>query len=139
MLKENAVADSQENGEREQESGTVLVAHVTVHLESGEEFELLPFEDTLDVKSKVSDLIGAWAKSGFLIQGNHIYPWHRVKLIEATRVEELSRGESKQQREAWESRDTERLQQSFWRTKRAREKKEDEGEEKGGKSHEPAM
>jgi hypothetical protein len=56
---------------------TVLVAYVTVHLEDGETFELFPFEDTHDVKSKVSALVADWVKSGFLVRGNRIYPWHR--------------------------------------------------------------
>ena len=38
-------------------SDTVLIAYATVHLESGESFELLPFEDANDVKSRVCDLI----------------------------------------------------------------------------------
>jgi hypothetical protein len=117
----------------QQEDGTVLVAYVTVHLESGESFELLPFEDAQDVKSKVGDLLKDWAKSGFLIRGNHIYPWHRVKLVEATKVEELSRDESKLRVQEWQAGDKARLQQSFWMTKQPREKKEDEGDGAEGK------
>ena len=118
------------NGKSEQDT-TVLVAWVTVHLESGESFELLPFEDAQDVKSKVSDLMKDWAKSGFLIRGNEIYPWHRVKRIVASEVEELSGSDSQRRLEEWRARDTARLQQSFWKTKQPREKK-DEGEEGEG-------
>lgn len=117
--------------EKEQADESVLVAWVTVHLDGGESFELLPFEDANDVKSKVSSLIGDWSKSGFLVRGSHIYPWHRVKLIEATKVEELSRGESKRRLEEWQARDLARLQQSFWKTRKPREKKE--GDDQGGK------
>lgn len=117
----------------QQEDGTVLVAYVTVHLESGESFELLPFEDAQDVKSRVGDLMKDWAKSGFLIRGNHIYPWHRVKLVEATKVEDLSTDESKLRIAEWQARDKARLQQSFWMTKKPREKRDSEGDEVEGK------
>ena len=90
-----------ENGETGTANDTVLVAYVTVHLESGDSFELLPFEDTHNVKSKVCELMKAWAKSGFLIRGSEIYPWQRVRRIEATRVEEMSLHDSKLQREEW--------------------------------------
>ncbi len=119
------MADANGNNERDD---TVLVAWVTVHLESGDSFELLPFEDAQDVKSKVSDLMKDWARSGFLIRGNEIYPWHRVKRIEATKVEELSRTDSQTRLEEWQARDTARMQQSFWKTKQPRDKKNDKKE-----------
>jgi hypothetical protein len=120
------VADTNEKAAQERD--TVLVARVTVHLATGESFELLPFEDENDVKAKVSDLLADWAKSGFLIRGSEIIPWNQVQRVEATDVEELSRDESALRRKEWESRETARLQQSFWKTKKAREKKE-EGDE----------
>ena len=80
-------------------------------------------------KSKVSDLLGDWAKSGFLIRGSEIIPWNQVQRIEATNVEELSRDESELRRKEWEARETARMQQSFWKTKKGREKKE-EGDDK---------
>lgn len=125
-----------ENG-KARENETVLVAYVTVHLESGASFELLPFEDAEDVKSKVGDLIGDWAKTGYLIRGGDIIPWHRVQRIEATKVEELSRREWELRRGQWEAADTARMQQNFWRTKKAREKKEkgDKNGEKGGEEN----
>ena len=117
---------------------TVLVAFVTAHLQSGESFELLPFEDPEDVKSKVSDLLADWAKSGFLIQGSQIHPWHQVLRVEATEVVELSRADSLLRRQEWQSRDLYRLQQSFWRTKKERGKKDEEiGKEKGGEAQRP--
>jgi hypothetical protein len=119
------MADTKETGEQEQINETVLIAHVTVHLKSGDSFELLPFEDTSDVKSRVSDLMGDWFKSGFLIRGARIYPWHQVKLVEATEVAELSKRESEQRFEQWEALDPAHLQQSFWKTKQMREKKSD--------------
>ena len=129
------------NGKPVPANDTVLVAYVTVHLESGDSFELLPFEDTEDVKSKVCELMKAWAKSGFLIRGGEIYPWHRVRRIVATRVEEISLFDAELRREEWQAQETARMQQSFWKTKRARKEKEEgkeEGSEKpgeGGGSH----
>lgn len=128
------MADAEDKNGREND--TVLLAYVTVHLDSDESFELLPFEDAQDVKSKVSDLMKDWAKSGFLVRGNEFYPWHRVRRIEATRVEEMSAGDAKLQRGQWEARETARMQQSFWRTKHARDEKEEEKEGNGGESGE---
>ncbi len=125
------MAEIDEKAERS--DGTVLVAYVTVHLESGESFELLPFEDAEDVKTKVCELMKAWAKSGFLIRGSHIYPWHRVRRIEATKVEELSLSDSRLRMEEWKARDTAQMQKSFWKTKRVhREPEESEGENHAG-------
>lgn len=130
------MADKNEQGKTLLPTDTVLVAYVTVHLEDGQSFELLPFEDTQDVKSRVGDLARDWAQSGFLVRGNRIIPWHRVQRLEATSVEELKLEDARLRREQWQAQDTERLQQSFWLTKQPREKKDD-GEEKksGGGSH----
>jgi hypothetical protein len=111
---------------------TVPVAHATVHLNDGENFELLPFMDTKDVKSKVTDLLGDWSKSGFLVRGGQIIPWHRVQWVEVTRVDELSPADADRRLADWTSRDQEKFQQAFWKTKEAREKKdEDEGKSQG--------
>jgi hypothetical protein len=120
----NAVDDAKEKDRQEHADAIVLLACATVHLESGESFELLPFEDPNDVKSKVTDLIGDWSKSGFLIYGSRIYPWHRVRLIEITKVDELSKSESERQMEEWKTRDFAHLQKIFWKTKQSREKKD---------------
>ena len=128
---------AEKNHGTEEREETVLVAHVTVHLESGESFELLPFEDVDDVKARVCDLMRAWATSGFLIRGSHIYPWHRVKRIEATKVEELSKADSALYMEEFRCRDTDQMMQSFWKTKHERKQK-DEGEE-GRKDDPPRM
>ncbi|HLH33651.1 MAG TPA: hypothetical protein VKX41_03190 [Alloacidobacterium sp.] len=114
---------------------TVLIAHVTAHLVSGETFDLLPFTDAEDVKSEVTDLIDSWSKSGFLLRGRYFYPWHQVARIEITSVEEISRSESEQQLIDWEINDQYRLQQNFWKTKKPREKKEEPKE--GGNQAQP--
>src|ERR1700728_3150446 len=125
MGRTSAMADTNETA---RDDGTVLVAYVTVHMESGEAFELLPFEDAQDVKSKVRELIGDWAKSGFLIRGSQIVPWHRVQKVEATKVEEISRDDARRRLDEWQAKDVARLQQGFWKTKQAKEEK-GEGEE----------
>ncbi|HEX3662918.1 MAG TPA: hypothetical protein VHU89_15895 [Acidobacteriaceae bacterium] len=111
---------------------TVLVAYVTVHLDEGESFELLPFEDPHDVKSKVSDLVEEWVRSGCLVRGNRIYPWHRVRRLEATRVDELRLDDAQLRREQGQAQETERLLQSFWRTKTPREKPKGNEKQKDG-------
>ncbi len=106
------------------QTDTILIAHATVHLVSKESFDLLPFESGEDVKSKVTDLLESWAKSGFLLRGRHIYPWHQVARIEVVSVEEMSRSESRQKLIDWEINDQYRLQQDFWKTKKAQPKKD---------------
>lgn len=115
---------------------TVLVAWVTVHLDDGETFELFPFEDTHDVKSRVSDLVADWVKSGFLVRGNRIVPWHCVRRLEATRVEDLKLADARLRREQWQAQEAERLQQSLWRTKEPREARNqsEEGSPRGAPS-----
>lgn len=115
---------------------TVLIAHATVHLVNGQTFDLLPFKSTEDVKSEVADLIENWSTSGFLLRGRYIYPWHQVAHIEVISVEETSRCESEQRLIDWEIHDQYRLQQGFWKTKKAREKKDESKEESAeGKPH----
>lgn len=113
---------------------TVLVAEVRVHLRDGESFDLLPFVDEKDVKCKVSELLEEWSKSGFLVRGSQIIPWHCVQRVEATSVEELSAEAAEQRLTEWSTRDQRQYQASFWKTKEAREKKKDEDGEGGGKA-----
>jgi hypothetical protein len=116
------------------QTDTVLIAHATVHLVSGETFDLLPFTSAEDVKSEVADLIESWSKSGFLLRGRYLYPWHQVARIEVISVQEMSRRESEQRLIDWEMNDQYRLQQDFWKTKKPREKKE-ESKEGSNQSH----
>jgi hypothetical protein len=119
------MTDTEEKTEQQQQNETILVARIRVHLRSGESFGLLPFEDANDVKSKVSDLIEEWSKSGFLIYGGLIYPWHEVKLLEASEVVELSKDVLKERLGEWNVPALANLQQSFWKTKQGRENKGD--------------
>ena len=125
--------------EETQLSDTILVAHAKVYLVGGETFDLLPFQNTEDVKSEVNDLMENWAKSGFLLRGRRIYPWHQVVRVEVTSVDELSRSEAAQQLVDWETHDLYRVQQNFWKTKKARGKKDEKEQDKepqaGGAPH----
>jgi hypothetical protein len=132
------LAEKNQQGETLLVTDTVLVAYVTVHLDDGESFELLPFEDTHDVKSKVGDLVEEWVRSGCLIRGNTIVPWHRVQRLEATKVEELKLEDARLRREQWQAKETERMLQSFWQTKTPREKRNKEEKEDSG-SGKPGM
>ena len=132
------MAEKNVQGETLLVTDTVLVAYVTVHLEDGESFELLPFEDTHDVKSKVSDLVEEWVRSGVLVRGNQLIPWHRVRRLEATKVEELKLVDARLRREQWQAQETERLQQSFWLTKEPREKRSEGEKENAGAGAHPS-
>jgi hypothetical protein len=114
---------------------TVLVAEVRVHLDDGGSFELLPFVDAKDVKSKVSDLLEEWSKSGFLVRGSQIIPWHRVQRVEATRVDELSPAGAESRLTEWKTNDQRHYQASFWKTKEPRKKKKDGEEEPSAQPH----
>ncbi len=123
------MAEEKVKDEAEEANQTVVVAYVTVHLGSGESFELLPFEDASDVKGKVSGLLEDWSKTGFLIQGRHIYPWHQVTRIEATEVIEFSKEEYAQTLEP-EMLSQSQVQKSFWKTKQ--DKKNDAKDSSNG-------
>lgn len=130
------MADKRENANPNE---TVLVAHVTVHLSSGQAFELLPFMDAKDVKSKVTDLIEEWAKSGFLVRGSQTIPWHQVQWIEATQVEELMPAEAKRRLADWNAQNPAQYQQALWKTREARAKKDNgKGEDEDHESQRAA-
>jgi hypothetical protein len=103
---------------------TILFAHATVVLINGETFELLPFASPEDVKSQFNSFIESWVKSGFLLRGKHVYPWHQVAKVEVTSVEEMTRSEAAQRLTHWEINDLYRLQQDFWKTKKPQAKQE---------------
>ncbi len=112
---------------------TLLIAHVTAHLLDESSFELYPFVDEKDVKTKISELTGGWASSGFLLRGAHLIPWHRVSHLETTSVEEITRQEAQQRLLNWQAEDQLQAVKNFWKTKE--EKKEDgekSSEEKKG-------
>jgi hypothetical protein len=127
------MADETKEHESTAEAGpqTILIAHVAVHLVTGEDFELYPFVDDNDVKARVSELVEGWASSGFLLRGPRLYPWHQVRLIETLSVEEITHQEARQRLMSWEAADLARLQQSFWKTKKEAQPEQSKGEEGG--------
>jgi hypothetical protein len=110
----------------------LLIAHARAHLVSGEAFDLLPIKHEHDVKSEVNALVESWAQSGFLLRGRFIYPWHQVKQIEVTSVEELPLRLARQRLDDLYAADRARLQENFWRTRR-RSETSSEGEGNRGK------
>jgi hypothetical protein len=111
----------------------VLIAHLQAQLVSGELLPLLPIRHENDVKSDVTKLLEEWAKSGFLLRGNVAYPWHQIRNVEVTKVEELAPHEVHQRMLELEGADRAQLQQGFWKT---REGKKDKPDEKADKKDE---
>lgn len=104
--------------EQKNQPKVLLIAHVKAHLVNGEAFDLLPIKHEEDVKGEVNALIESWAKTGFLLRGRHIYPWHQVKNVEVLDVEELPLREAHLRLEELYAADRARMQESFWRTKK---------------------
>ena len=96
----------------------LLIAYTKAHLVSGEAFDLLPIKHEHDVKSEVNALIDSWAKSGFLLRGRNIYPWHQVKHVEVLKVEKLPVREAHQRLDELFAADLARIQEDFWKTDR---------------------
>lgn len=119
---------------------TLLIAHVRAHLVTGEAFDLLPIKHEQDVKTEVNALIGSWAESGFLLRGRFIYPWHQVKQIEITSVEELPLRLAEQRLDDLYAAERARTQEDFWRTKakssggKDKNNGDKDGKQEGGKS-----
>jgi len=80
---------SQPDTTEENEPKVLLIAQLRAFLVSGESFDLLPIKHEQDVKSEVQSLVESWTESGFLVHGRFIYPWHQVKHVEVTHVEEM--------------------------------------------------
>jgi hypothetical protein len=118
---------------RNNETQVLLIAQMRAHLVSGETFDLLPIKHENDVKSEVESLIQSWAESGFLVHGRFIYPWHQVKWIEVTQVEEMPLQLAYQRYDELYAAERARMQENFWHTRHKTEKKE-EKQEKGAPS-----
>jgi hypothetical protein len=125
----NTKEDSQDKAKQEndqQPPQVVLIAHLQAQLVSGETLKLLPIRHENDVKSDVTKLLEEWASSGFLLRGNIAYPWHQVKLVEVTKVEELAPHEVHQRMLTLEGEDRAQMQQGFWKTREQKDKKDDD-------------
>jgi hypothetical protein len=117
------------------EPQVLLIAHLRAHLVSGESFDLLPIKHEQDAKSEVESLIQSWSESGFLLHGRFIYPWHQVKHLEVTQVEELPIALAHQRYQEFYEVERARTQEGFWRTRRKSEKKEEQDANAGGPTH----
>ncbi len=122
------------NEPRNTQPETLLIAHVTAHLLDGSSFELYPFVDSKDVKAKVSELVEGWASSGFLLRGSMLTPWHQVKVLDTTSVEEITRQEADQRLLRWKAENQVKAVQGFWKSKEEQgsgreENKEEQKEE----------
>jgi hypothetical protein len=110
----------------EKEPKVLLIAQLRAFLVSGESFDLLPIKHEQDVKSEVESLVESWAESGFLVHGRFIYPWHQVRQVEVTQVEEMPLQLAHQRFEELYAAQRARMQEDFWRTRRKTEKKPEE-------------
>jgi hypothetical protein len=110
----------------DREPKVLLIAQLRAFLVSGESFELLPIRHEQDVKSEVESLVQSWSESGFLVHGRFIYPWHQVKHVEVTQVEEMPIELAHQRFEELYAAERARTQEDFWRTRRRTAKGEKE-------------
>jgi hypothetical protein len=110
------------------ETPVLLIAQMRAHLVSGESFDLLPIKHENDVKTEVESLIQSWAESGFLVHGRFFYPWHQVKWIEVTQVEEMPLQLAHRRYDELYAAERARTQEDFWHTRRKTEKKAEKQE-----------
>jgi hypothetical protein len=110
----------------EKEPKVLLIAQLRAFLVSGESFDLLPIKHEQDVKSEVESLVESWAESGFLVHGRFIYPWHQVRHVEVTQVDEMPLQLAHQRFDELYAAQRAQLQEDFWRTRRKTEKKPSE-------------
>ncbi len=113
-----------ENEEKRQ-SDVVLIAQVRAYLLDSEIVDLLPFRHEEDVRAEVNKFIEDWAKTGFLLKANRLYPWHRVKSLEVVSVQALTQAQAQRFVEEWRV-DSE-TQQTFWKTRKPQKKEEQDG------------
>ncbi len=113
---------------RSNEAQVLLIAQMRAHLVSGETFDLLPIKHENDVKSEVESLIQSWAESGFLVHGRFIYPWHQVKRIEVTQVEEMPLQLAHRRYDELYAAERAHMQEDFWHTRHKTEKKAEKQE-----------
>jgi hypothetical protein len=123
------------NASNNNEPQVLLIAHLRAHLASGESFDLLPIKHEQDVKGEIESLVQSWSESGFLLHGRFLYPWHQVKHLEVTQVEEMPMAVAHQRYSEFYGVERARAQGDFWRTRRKSEKKEQESANAGGASH----
>lgn len=110
---------------------TLLVAEARANLLTGEVINLLPFRHEEDVRAEVNKFIEDWAKTGFLLKENFLYPWSQVKNVEVVWVKALTPAAARPYLQSWQD-DTE-AQKVFWKTRKPQGKREDEKQDEGSK------
>jgi len=105
----------------------ILIAEVRATMLDGETVALLPFKHEEDVRAEVNKFVGDWAKTGFLLKDNFLYPWHRVKAVEVASVQRMTRSQAQPYLDAW-TEDTE-AQKTFWKTHKRKSKGEGENKD----------
>ncbi len=111
------MATKEEDKQAPAQPQVVLIAYLEAHLVSEESIDLLPIRHENDVKSDVTKLLEDWAKSGFLLRGNVAYPWHQVKQVVVTRIEELAPHEVHQRLLELEGASRAQMANGFWKTR----------------------
>jgi hypothetical protein len=119
-----ATTSTQPRNDTRDDPQVLLIAQLRAHLVNGEALELLPIKHETDVKHEVESLIQSWSESGFLLHGRFIYPWHQVKQIEVTSVEEMPIHLAHQRLEELYGAERARVQESFWRTRHPTQKED---------------
>jgi hypothetical protein len=119
------VPNEESDKEKEKQPPVILIAHLEAHLVSGETIQLLPIRHENDVKSDVSKLLEEWAESGFLLRGNIAYPWHQVKQVIVTKIDEMSPQEAHQRMLELEGASRAQMAKGFWKTRETAEGKDD--------------
>ena len=129
----NSHTEKQDENENNDQPQVVLIAHLQAQLVSGETLKLLPIRHENDVKGDVTKLLEDWAKFGFLLRGNVAYPWHQVRSVEVTEIEELAPHEVHQRMLLLEGAERAQMQQGFWKTRETKgnNDKKEEGDKKG--------
>jgi hypothetical protein len=110
-----------ENENDRQDNG-LIIAEVRAYLVNGETIDLLPFKHANDVRSEINKFIEDWARTGFLLKENFMYPWHQVKTVEVLSVQALSSAQAGPFLEDWRL-DSE-AQQTFWKTRKPQKNEE---------------
>jgi hypothetical protein len=123
------MAEKPDDKDRQKED-ILLVARVKAFLLNGDSIDLLPFKHEEDVRAEVNKFIEDWAKTGFLLKGSFLYPWHQVKMLEVVSVSALTHAQAPPYLEDWRK-DTE-AQKAFWKTRKSQAKQDEEKEENGG-------
>lgn len=123
------MAEKSEN-ESKPKADILLIAKVRAFLVNGETIDLLPFKHEEDVRVEVNKFIEDWAKTGFLLKENFLYPWSQVKMIEVVSVEVMTHAEAQPYLDDW--REDSAAQKSFWKTRKPQTKQEEKKEGNGG-------